>query len=1270
MKNKTWYRILSALCIAALLLGAVIPGVSAAAEEAQSVTLIVQLLPAGAVKKHSAPGGAAVGQSLRAVKQAQATVQKQIRAINPRAAVGFSYTSAINGFSLKAKYSDIEKIRALDNVKAVYVSQNHERIAEAPAVPFGVENSSVTTQVDLLHEQGYKGEGMLIAIVDSEFDLGSTFLTTEPEDAALLRYASADDVQAVMDETALNANVSAMRAWKNTKVPFEWNYDNMTTDTYSGDFDTIHGSHVAGIAAGKNGVDVDGFPFNGVAPEAQLLCMASASLATDATIAAIDDAIKLGADVLNMSWGYDYAEVDLYEDIFHAAAEAGTMLVCAAGNCSRSWFSPDNPDYGSIGTPHSDETCMSVASSLNTKYYIEESKIQTDKGDTCSASDQNWYAPFLFEEATRYVYCGEMNEKGLDLKGRIAVFDRSDITFEERISLAYEAGAVGVLFLLPEEEDMYEIQIDDDSLIADLPTAIINFGTAEFLRTNGKLTTGSHLSAVVKDAVELSDFTSWGVGSSLTLDPDITAPGGMIWSSVPVEENEKGYTYFSGTSMAAPHITGATALLKQYLLANESAFAEKGAAEQQAEINCRMMSAAQILLEPDEETGLPEEDSLPYSPRVQGAGLLQLDAAAKTPVVLEGDKGRAKCSIGAVGKQFDVRFTAENLSGKAVSYDGVELLLFTENVEEEEDYYILSTVSVPFAAKGLPGKLTVAANDSKKINVSVTPDADMLKQIAEAYVNGFYLDGYVCFTDSTGGNPAISIPFSAFCGDWEAAPVLDGTYWDENAVLGYTRLTSVNGDDYVVDYNGFSTDLISDALGINTDADYAAVLAEMDEEERRESGVTFVGYDPESVYSDPSFGGISPNGDNVYDSLVVDLFPLRKADVVTLKVTDSDGNDLQDALTTEDYKTALAWKCLTDENETVTPYGEPVSLDRLSGNAFELVELIDVSSYGLADAANDEVTDADSNEDIEPIYSYDMLLMPEDNYTVTVTAQFSEKSKKTETLTMDFFVDTWGPELADYAFRQEDGATYLDIHAWDNWFLQSISVQAYPADENEPVNVMVYPSAGEKEAFVTFDLSNADLAAPVTITLNDYAMNETKIDVLPAQLETDGSAELIWDVSQGGDLAFSLHPLSEELVLSADQVSIDDHLFFCLTPNSFTEDGIILPESFLSNLSKPGAYKLTVWSGDYCMSATLNVVASETREVSFGDVDMDGAVTPADARLALRASVQLEALSETQALLADINGDETIGSDDARMILRVSVRLDTLDESQKITVFN
>lgn len=76
------------------------------------------------------------------------------------------------------------------------------------------------------------------------------------------------------------------------------------------------------------------------------------------------------------------------------------------------------------------------------------------------------------------------------------------------------------------------------------------------------------------------------------------------------------------------------------------------------------------------------------------------------------------------------------------------------------------------------------------------------------------------------------------------------------------------------------------------------------------------------------------------------------------------------------------------------------------------------------------------------------------------------------------------------------------------------------------------------------------------------------------------------------------------------------------------------------------------------ISSTLLLSASA---LTMGDVDGDGGIKAADARLALRASVGLENLDEDQKKAADVDYDGAIKAADARMILRASVGLEEIE---------
>ena len=85
------------------------------------------------------------------------------------------------------------------------------------------------------------------------------------------------------------------------------------------------------------------------------------------------------------------------------------------------------------------------------------------------------------------------------------------------------------------------------------------------------------------------------------------------------------------------------------------------------------------------------------------------------------------------------------------------------------------------------------------------------------------------------------------------------------------------------------------------------------------------------------------------------------------------------------------------------------------------------------------------------------------------------------------------------------------------------------------------------------------------------------------------------------------------------------------------------------------------------VSATQKVEISDSYRVfdiwqGEGDVDCNGKISANDARMTLRASVDLENLSTEQYLAADIDNDSLITASDARTLLRVSVGLEKFEQ--------
>src|SRR5699024_270939 len=160
---------------------------------------------------------------------------------------------------------------------------------------------------------------------------------------------------------------------------------------------------------------------------------------------------------------------------------------------------------------------------------------------------------------------------------------------------------------------------------------------------------------------QMSSFTSWGLTPNLDFKPEITAPGGNIYSTLQDDE----YGVMSGTSMAAPHISGGSALVLERV---DEDFGLKNKKRVDMAKNIMMNTSEVVIDQGPAQDALEQEN--PYSPRRQGAGLLQLHAALSTPaVVVEAKTGEPKVALKEVDDTFTFTLEAKNVTNENVTYD-------------------------------------------------------------------------------------------------------------------------------------------------------------------------------------------------------------------------------------------------------------------------------------------------------------------------------------------------------------------------------------------------------------------------------------------------------------------------------------------------------------------------------------------------------------------------------------------------------------------------
>ncbi|MEH7480421.1 S8 family serine peptidase [Neobacillus drentensis] len=308
---------------------------------------------------------------------------------------------------------------------------------------------------------------------------------------------------------------------------------------------TIHGTHVAGIIAANGKI-------KGVAPEAKIVAYRALGPGgggtTEQVLAAIDQAIKDKVDVVNLSLGNDINGPDLPISLaLNRAVDRGIVAVAASGN--------SGPNVWSVGSPGTASKAISVGAStptLETPYLLIEGSRDKFQIEPLEGS-----AKWALDRSADIVDggIGRLDELK-NVEGKIALIKRGILTFSKKAENAKRAGAKAVLIYNNMSGGRFMGNLDTQMSI---PVGAISKEDGVILQKALKSQTTSARVTVSEDSDRLADFSSRGpVTGTWEIKPDIVAPGVAINSTIP-----GGYLSLQGTSMAAPHVAGACALIKQ-----------------------------------------------------------------------------------------------------------------------------------------------------------------------------------------------------------------------------------------------------------------------------------------------------------------------------------------------------------------------------------------------------------------------------------------------------------------------------------------------------------------------------------------------------------------------------------------------------------------------------------------------------------------------------------------------------------------------------------
>jgi minor extracellular serine protease Vpr len=532
------------------------------------------------------------------------------------------YQDAMNGMKIEIARGEIAGLSSLPGVVQV-VGVPKYNIKNVVSVPF-IGAPEVWQGIP-----GFRGEHVKIAIIDTGVDYTHANFGGPGTVAAFAAAAGASTAPA--DPTMFGPNAPKVKGGTDL-VGDDYDAD-VTGSTPVPDPNPLdcngHGSHVSGTAAGF-GVTNDGAtyhgPYNeaayaagfgigpGVAPLADLYMIRvfGCTGSTDVVSDAIEWAVHNNMDVISMSLGGAYGTRTSADSIASDnAAKAGIIVVAAAGNAG--------PAPYITGDPATATDAISVAAMDARAFLVNGVHIALSSGGGANGVEANNLklptgnvpALILTAGGALSLGCNATDYPPSGAAGALVIVSRGSCSFDQKVTNAQKAGAVA-LGVVNNAAGFFNPLID----AATIPfIELLQSDTPTFVAAPSPVS-ASVAPANVPDANFrlAASFTSGGPRSGDgALKPNVTAPGVNVFSTN--IGTGTGGTYDSGTSMATPHVAGVAALAVQ------------------AHKHWKEPGLRAAVVQTASPTALPD-----FTPRIEGAGLVQAVGATATNVTVHGDQ--------------------------------------------------------------------------------------------------------------------------------------------------------------------------------------------------------------------------------------------------------------------------------------------------------------------------------------------------------------------------------------------------------------------------------------------------------------------------------------------------------------------------------------------------------------------------------------------------------------------------------------------------------
>jgi minor extracellular serine protease Vpr len=570
---------------------------------------------------------------LKKINDEQQEAISVLKKLSANVCTMYRYKMVLNAISVVAPIEVLEKLSTVGVVASWESSGSFERprdMAEGLNVQTAViseRNSLKFVGAEKLHQMGISGQGMKIGILDTGIDFTHKMFGG---------VGTVEGYKAV-DPSKLAAGYPSLKVVGGVDL-VGTDYNSGSAD-YSNhipkpDLNPIdeagHGTHVAGTVAGVG----DGVTsYDGMAKDASLFAIkvfgANGSTSDIVVIAGLefsadpngDGDLSDQLDVVNLSLGSGYGNPKiLYAEAIKNLVLGGTVAVISAGNSG-------NKDY-IVGAPGTATESLSVAASVdngdhNWKYNSSEIILPTGSINVEAIEAATTIPVQSTNVVGDLVYMGvadvDFTQEQMDaLKGKVAFIDRGVVSFNDKVKRAVMGGAIGVLVANNREEAPFKMGTTDKfNIPAIMITLDIGNKIKEAMKTSPvQIKFNSAVKIEKPELIDtLTDFSSKGPRSmDGYLKPEISAPGSEIISAE--VGGGAAVVKMSGTSMAAPHMAGLMALIKQSMV-------QRGLNLTALELKNIAMGTAKTI----------SENGKRYLISRQGSGRIQADVAAQAVMV-------------------------------------------------------------------------------------------------------------------------------------------------------------------------------------------------------------------------------------------------------------------------------------------------------------------------------------------------------------------------------------------------------------------------------------------------------------------------------------------------------------------------------------------------------------------------------------------------------------------------------------------------------------